>query len=71
MYDYYKEVLPDLNVSVYVAPGEAEHQLVRMQMESMITHIVCNDSDYILNGGDNILLVGKGGMACVVFFNVV
>ena len=46
-----------LGVEVKVAPGEAEHQLVWLRQTGRVTHVMCNDSDYIVLGGDNLILV--------------
>ena len=46
-----------LGITVRVAPGEAEHQLVSLQLCGLVTHILCNDSDYMLLGGTNLIFV--------------
>jgi hypothetical protein len=46
----------NLGIEVVYAPIESEHQLVHLQKTGRIDVIACNDSDFIVLGGDNLII---------------
>jgi len=62
-------IAQSMDIDVYVAPFEAEHQLVFLQRTGRIDVIACNDSDYIPLGGDNLLICSKLWTGSCRFFS--
>jgi hypothetical protein len=58
-----------IGMDMFVAPFEAEHQLVHLQRTGRIDVIACNDSDYIALGGTNLLICSKLWTGSCRFFS--
>ena len=57
-----RDVCIELNITFTTAPGEAEQQITKLQRQSKVDCILCNDSDYIMLGCYNVLIDRNGSL---------